>query len=126
MYRSVDQLGSEKEKRADRVADGPNAEASGESGVVGSNSTHASWLRSELAEKAGHLRRMREEVVGLECRILLCECVASAELLCSTLAGIAQRADEQGMSTPDWGKNRIQNCRRAIESALLWAGEYGQ
>ena len=114
-------------KRSDRLADGPrtlvtDAEVQG----VESHSKYLARLRTELAEKTGRLRRARDEVAGLECRILLSECVRRAELLYSALVEIAQFAEAHEAVPPDWGQNRILNCRRAIDSALHWAGEAGQ
>ena len=80
-------------------------------------------LEIELAEKARHLRRTRDEIDVLECRIRLQECARSATLLHAALISLVQRANEQEIQSQDWGRNRIQNCQRAIRSALFWAGE---
>ena len=80
-------------------------------------------LKTELAAKARRLEHTQGEVAGLECRLLLFECLQSAQLLTATLLDLVQTANEQRTLPPEWKRSRIQNCKRAIASALLWVGK---
>ena len=85
--------------------------------------TRVRELRFELATESRQLEDKRVEVSALECRVLLSECIQSAQLLTATLAELVRTADEQGTLPEGWKRTRIQNCRRAIASALLWIGK---